>query len=94
MAKDTQISAYISSETKQRMDMFVRETGITKARFVEDAITARLDALEALPPSAIIPTVIVLPVEEYDKLVRKIESDEPPTEALKQLMREHREASK
>ncbi len=60
MTKDTQISAYVSDATKQRLDMFVRETGVKKARVIEDALNAHLDALAELPADAIIPTRIVL----------------------------------
>jgi predicted DNA-binding protein len=86
MARDTQISAYISDETKQRLDWFVRETGMTKARVIEDALTHHLDALEELPADAIIPTRIVLSHDDFLHFVDASESDEPPTDELRRLM--------
>ena len=87
MARDTQISAYISDETKQRLDWFVRETGMTKARVIEDALTHHLDALEELPADAVIPTRIVLSHDEGLRFIAALESDEPPTDELRRLMR-------
>lgn len=87
MARDTQISAYVSDETKQRLDWFVRETGMTKARVIEDALEHHLDALAELPADAIIPTRIVLSHEEGLRFMDALESDEPPTDELRRLMR-------
>lgn len=85
---EKQISAYVSSRTNERLDMFVRETGIKKARVIEDAINAHLDAIEALPADAIIPTRIVLSDESFDRLVERLESPPDPTPPLRKLMRD------
>jgi len=87
MTKDTQISAYISDETKLRLDMFVRETGVKKARVIEDALNYHLDALQELPADAIIPTRIVLSHEDGLRFIEELESDEEPTGELRRLMR-------
>jgi len=87
MTKDTQVSAYITDETKQRLDMFVRETGLKKGRVIEDAIVAHLDALDELPDSAIIPTRITLSKQSFEEFVAELDSDSEPTEALRRLMR-------
>jgi predicted DNA-binding protein len=87
MARDTQISAYISDETKQRLDSFVREAGMTKARVIEDALTYHLDALQELPSDAIIATRVVLSRDEGLHFIDALESDGPPTEDLRRLMR-------
>lgn len=87
MTKDTQISAYISDETRQRLDMFVRETGVKKARVIEDALNYHLDALQELPADAIIPTRIVLSHESGVRFIEELESDAEPTDALRRLMR-------
>jgi hypothetical protein len=87
MSKDTQISAYISDETKRRLDWFCRETGITKARVIEDALNHHLVAMDELPPDAMIPTRIVLSRDEGLRFIEALESDEPPTDELRRLMR-------
>ena len=87
MKRERQISAYVSDATNDRLDMFVRESGVKKARAIEDAIIGYLDAIDELPASAIIPTRIVLTKESGEEFLREIESDAEPTEALKRLMR-------
>jgi hypothetical protein len=84
--KDTQISAYISDSTRQRLDMFVRETGLKKGRVIEDALTYHLDALTELPADAIVPTRIVISDETAEEIA-KLEAEAPrPTAALRRLM--------
>ncbi len=52
----TQVSAHISEETKARLERFVRRTGQTRARVIEDALLSHLQALEQLPEDIIVPT--------------------------------------
>jgi len=86
MAKDTQISAYISDSTRQRLDMFVRETGLKKGRVIEDALAYHLDALTQLPADAIVPTRVVIS-DETAAEIASLEAEEPrPTAALQRLM--------
>lgn len=87
MAEDKQISAYVSRRTSERLDMFARETGIKKARLIEDAIVKHLDALESLPADAFIPTRIVLTPESWDRLMERLDAPPNPTPALRKLMR-------
>ena len=87
MSKDTQISAYISKETNDRLDFVARESGVKKGRLIEDALEAHLDALEELPPDVIIPTRVTLTRESFERLIERIESDPQPTPALIELMR-------
>lgn len=86
MKKERQVSAYVSDETNARLDLFVRETGVTKSRMIEDAIVNHLDALDELPASAIIPTRIVLDKESGEAFFKSLQAKPEPTEALIQLM--------
>ncbi len=88
MKRERQISAYVSDATNVRLDMFVRETGIKKARVIEDALISHLDALEQLPADAIIPTRIVLDEESGARLIERLEAPPEPTAALRRLMRD------
>ena len=89
MKKERQISAFVSDATNERLDMFVRESGVTKSRVIEDAILGHLDALDELPASAIIPTRIVLTKESGEEFVKAFEAEPNPTDALRDLMRGH-----
>jgi predicted DNA-binding protein len=86
MSKDTQVSAYITYETKQRLDMFVRETGVKKARVIEDALNYHLDALQELPADAIVPSRIVLSHEDGLRFIEELGSDAEPSDELRRLM--------
>ncbi len=81
----TQISAHISSETKKRIDRYVRSTGSTRGYVIEQALMHHLRALEELPIDIVIPARIVLTKDSAEK-VRNLTSHPPaPTEAMKQL---------
>ena len=90
MDRESQISAYVSDSTKHRLDEFVRETGVKKGRVIEDALNAHLDALDELPPSAIIPTRIVLSAEPGRRFLERLEAEPEPSDALIELMRDSR----
>jgi len=90
MKRERQISAYVSDATNDRLDLFVRETGVKKGRVIEDALNAHLDALEELPDDVIIPTRIVLTKESGARFLERLAEGPKPTEALIKLMRDHR----
>jgi hypothetical protein len=90
MDRGAQISAYVSDSTKQRLDMFVRESGLKKGRVIEDALNAHMDALDELPADAVIPTRVVLTEESGARFLKRLVEEPKPTDALIELMREHR----
>ena len=80
-----QVSAHISRETKARLERFVRRTGQTRARLIEDALLQHLQALEELPAEAIVPARIILSAPSA-QLVREMVRHPPePTEEMKRL---------
>jgi predicted DNA-binding protein len=81
----TQISAHVAEETKERLDRFVRRTGQTRARVIEEALLQHLQALEELPADVLVPARIVL-TEESATLVRDaITRPRKPTKDMKRL---------
>ncbi|MDP2300364.1 MAG: hypothetical protein U1E08_03410 [Coriobacteriia bacterium] len=94
MADYVQISAQISEATRSRLDQYARETGLKKSRIIEDAIEARLDALDELPAEYIVPTRFVLDEESWEWLARETENPTPPTPALVELLRPYRKELK
>ena len=82
----TQISAHISDETRSQIEVFVRRSGITKARLVEDALQHHLAALREIPDDLMVPARLVLARESFEDVVAAIESDAPPDEALRELI--------
>jgi predicted DNA-binding protein len=81
----TQVSAHISEETKARLERFVRRTGQTRGRVIEDALLQHLQALEQLPDEAIVPARIVLGPESAARVSEMITRPPEPTEDMKRL---------
>jgi predicted DNA-binding protein len=80
-----QISAYISEETKARLERFVRRTGQTRARLIEDALLQHLQALEELPADAVVPARLVLDASSAERVRDMIARPPEATESLKRL---------
>ncbi|WP_296900313.1 hypothetical protein [Thiohalocapsa sp.] len=83
----TQISAHISDETRRQIESFVRQRGITKARLIEDALQHHLAALREIPDDIVVPARLILSRQSFDDIVAELESQAPPSEALRELMR-------
>jgi predicted DNA-binding protein len=79
------VSAHISEETKARLERFVRATGQTRARVIEDALLQHLQALEQLPSEAIVPARVVLSPESAERVREMITRPPDPTEEMKRL---------
>lgn len=86
MAKETQISAMVSSDTKERLERLVRATGVKKGYVLEMALRHHLQALLELPPSAIIPPRVVVSRATGEELARRIRSPRRTSRDLSDLM--------
>jgi hypothetical protein len=87
MSKDTQISAQISETTRERMEKYVRQTGVKKGHLMEQALLYHLRALDELPAEYIVPPRIVVSRKTGEGMLRRSISGKP-TRALKRLMRD------
>ena len=81
----TQISAHISEDLKERLERFVRAHGVTRAHLIEQALQHHLQALDELPPDAIVPARIQLAPESARRVHDLVEHAPEPTEAMKRL---------
>lgn len=82
----TQISAYISEETKGQIESYVKRRGVTKAFMIESALQHFLQALREIPEDVIIPARLIITEASMLQLADRLESDEEPTPALCALM--------
>jgi hypothetical protein len=87
MATETQISAFISAETKEALEKYTRATGVKKARVIEDALRHHLQALRELPLDAIVHPRLVITRESGEVLAKHLKRARPTT-ALRKLMSE------
>ena len=85
MSTTRQISAHVSEDTKARLDRFVRRTGQTRARVIEDALLQHLQALEELPIDVVVPARIILSRESADRVRELITRPPEATAELKRL---------
>ena len=88
MAATTQVSAYISEETKEQIEAYVRRHGVKKAHLIEEALQHHLQALREIPEDLLIPSRLVLTDEAMAEVTRRITQEDEPTGALKALFRE------
>ena len=86
MKQESQISAVISSSTRELLERHARATGVKKGYLIEEALRHHLMALSQLPADVIVhPTLVVSP-KSGAAVLRQIESGKPPI-ALRNLMR-------
>jgi len=86
MSATTQISAFISEETKDQVEEYVKRRGVKKAYLIENALQHHLQALREIPEDVLIPSRLVLTKKAMSRLAERLASDEQPTEALKTLL--------
>jgi hypothetical protein len=82
----TQISAYISDETREQMERYTGAHGLKKGALVEQALLHHLQALREIPMDVIIPPRIQLTRASFDRVAELIVTPREPTEAMHTLM--------
>jgi predicted DNA-binding protein len=88
MPTNTQVSAYISEETKAEVEAYVKRRGVKKAYLIEEALQHHLQALREIPEDLIIPSRLLLTDEAMTEIAHRIAQEGQPPEALKTLFRE------
>jgi predicted DNA-binding protein len=88
MTATTQVSAYISEETKAEIEAYVKRRGMKKAYLIEEALQHHLQALREIPEDLIIPSRLVLTQEAMTEIAERIGDEGEPAGALKALFRE------
>jgi hypothetical protein len=83
---ETQISAYISEETKQEVELYVGAHGLKKGALVEQALLHHLKALRELPADIIIPPRIELSDKSFLDVAKRISKPRKPSKAMRALM--------
>ena len=88
MSTNTQVSAYISEETKAQVEAYAKRHGVKKAYLIEQALQHHLQALREIPEDLIIPSRLVLTSEAMSQVAEHFALENQPTEALRALFRE------
>jgi hypothetical protein len=82
---DTQISAYISRETKELVERYSDAHGVKKGALVEQALLHHLQALRELPADIIIPPQLELSETSFAQVVQLIKKPRKVTKAIRVL---------
>lgn len=86
MSDVTQISAFISTSTRDRLERYTEAHGLKKGAVIEAALLHHLQALDELPIDLVVPARIVLTPESFAQVVDAVLNPPAPTEAMKALM--------
>ncbi len=81
----SQISAFVSDETRIRLERYVQAYGMKKAAVVERALLHHFQALNELPSDVVIPPRLLISSAAFERIVERLEGDEEPTLAMKAL---------
>jgi hypothetical protein len=88
MAKEsTQISAPISDATRDRLERYVRRTGVKKGHFLEEALLHHLQALESIPAEFVVHPRVVVSRKTGEEMLRDAQKA-TPNAALRKLLRD------
>ena len=85
MGTTSQVSATISTTTKERLDRFTEELGLKKNYVVEQALLFFMNVRRDLPDESFIPAKIVLDDAGFQQVVEDLESPLAPRKALREL---------
>jgi hypothetical protein len=83
---ETQISAYISEATKDKVERYAEAHGVKKGHLVEEALLHHLQALRELPADIVIPPRIIVTADSFEKVGELVKNPRKPTKALRDLM--------
>ena len=83
---ETQISAYISEATKDKVERYAEAHGVKKGHLVEEALLHHLQALRELPADIVIPPRIIVTADSFEKVGELVKDPRNPTKALRDLM--------
>ena len=83
---ETQISAYISEATKEKVERYADAHGVKKGYIVEEALLHHLQALRELPADIIIPPRLELARVSFEKVMELDQKPRKPSKALRRLM--------
>ena len=83
---ESQISAFISDSTKQKVERYAEAHGVKKGHLVEEALLHHLQALRELPTDIVIPARLTVTKKSFEAVAKLIRKPRKPTRAMRDLM--------
>jgi uncharacterized protein (DUF1778 family) len=87
MKNQAQISVKISAATREKLERFTEQHGLTQSFVIEQALLYFIEARDRLPEQALIPARVVLDDKVFDRVMELLKHPPVPTKALCDLMR-------
>ncbi|EGV20709.1 hypothetical protein ThimaDRAFT_0487 [Thiocapsa marina 5811] len=84
----TQIPANISSETRDRLERYVRARGLKKGFVIEQALLHHLQAITELPEDVLIPPRLIITGDSGQRVLERLDAKEQPNQAMQTLFDE------
>jgi uncharacterized protein (DUF1778 family) len=81
----SQISAFISSETRALLERYARAHGVKKGYLIENALRHHIHALLELPADVIIPPRLVVSRRTGEAVLKHVDKPPEPTREMKAL---------
>ncbi len=82
---NTQVSAMISPETKERLERYARAHGLKKGYLIESALLHHISALESLPSDVVVSPRLVVSRQTGEAILKRIAKPAEATPAMMQL---------
>ncbi len=83
---ESQISAFISDATKEKVERYAEAHGVKKGYLVEEALLHHLQALRELPADIVIPARLTVSAKSFETVAKLVRKPRKPTKALRALM--------
>lgn len=83
---ETQISAFISEATKERVERYAEAHGVKKGHLIEEALLHHLQALRELPADLVIPPRVVVTRRSLAQVEKLVKKPRKATKAMRALM--------
>lgn len=86
MNNTSQISAFISNTTRERLERYTDSCGMKKGAVIEAALLHHLQALDELPLDLVVPAKLVLTRASFAEVTASLTNPAPATPAMTALM--------
>jgi hypothetical protein len=83
---ESQISAFISDSTRQKLERYADAHGLKRGYLVEEALLHHLQALRDLPSDIVVPARLKVTSKSFETVAKLVRKPRKPTKALRDLM--------
>jgi hypothetical protein len=82
-----QISAHISTTTKEELERYADAHGLKKGFVIEDALLHHFQALRELPEDVVVPVRLAVTPDSFARVALRLKRPRKPSAAMSRLMK-------